>query len=92
MGPICVASRWKIAKRRSRICSRDASDRIQLSDVVTDGAKLLEVAVQYGLEGIVSKRLGSAHSSNRCLSWLKTKTTAGKAANADRGERFRRSR
>lgn len=52
----------------------DASDCIQHSDVFTDSAKLLEVAVEYGLKSIVSKRLGSAHSSNRCLSCLKIKT------------------
>jgi len=60
--------------------------------VFTDSAKLLEVAVEYGLEGIVSKRLGSAYASNRGLSWLKTKTAAWKAGNADRGQRFRKSR
>jgi bifunctional non-homologous end joining protein LigD len=37
----------------------DASDCIQHSDVFTESAKLLEVAFEYGLEGIFSKRLGS---------------------------------
>ena len=38
-----------------------------------EGAVLFAKACELGLEGIVSKRAGSAYTSGRSRSWLKTK-------------------
>jgi bifunctional non-homologous end joining protein LigD len=55
-----------------------------------DGAKLLEAAERHGLEGIVSKRQASAYRSGPSRDWVKTKTTAWRAANRDRWKAFQR--
>jgi ATP-dependent DNA ligase len=41
-----------------------------------DGALIFRHACAMGLEGIVSKRLGSRHVSGRTRAWLKTKNPA----------------
>jgi bifunctional non-homologous end joining protein LigD len=49
-------------------------DAIRLSDAFDDGAALLEVAREQGLEGIVAKRAASAYRPGaRTRSWLKVK-------------------
>jgi bifunctional non-homologous end joining protein LigD len=53
-----------------------------------DGAKLLEAAARYGLEGIVSKRQVSAYRSGPSRDWVKTKTAAWRAANRERWRLF----
>ena len=42
---------------------------------------LLEWCASYGLEGIVSKRLGSPYSSGACRNWVKVKTNGWRQAN-----------
>jgi bifunctional non-homologous end joining protein LigD len=49
-----------------------------------DGAKLLEAAERYGLEGIVSERTQSPYRSGPSRDWVKTKTAAWRLANRDR--------
>jgi bifunctional non-homologous end joining protein LigD len=44
--------------------------------IEADGTLVFAKACAMGLEGIVSKRLGSAYSSGRCRSWLKVKNPA----------------
>jgi bifunctional non-homologous end joining protein LigD len=47
---------------------------IQLSEAITgDGAAIFRHACWMGLEGIVSKRIGSRYVSGRTRAWLKTK-------------------
>jgi bifunctional non-homologous end joining protein LigD len=47
---------------------------IQLSEALTgDGAAIFRHACGLGLEGIVSKRIGSRYVSGRTRAWLKTK-------------------
>jgi ATP-dependent DNA ligase len=49
-------------------------DGIQLSEAITgDGAAIFRHACGLGLEGIVSKRIGSRYVSGRTRAWLKTK-------------------
>ncbi|MBK8082390.1 MAG: DNA ligase D [Devosia sp.] len=52
----------------------EPSTAIQFSDhVVGDGGALFDRASELGLEGIVSKRLGTCYESGRTTSWSKTK-------------------
>ena len=47
---------------------------IQLSEALTgDGERIFRHACGLGLEGIVSKRIGSRYVSGRTRAWLKTK-------------------
>ena len=64
-------------KRLSRLVSRKNKairDGIQLSEALTgDGDRIFRHACGLGLEGIVSKRVGSRYVSGRTRAWLKTK-------------------
>jgi bifunctional non-homologous end joining protein LigD len=49
-------------------------DGIQFSEAITgEGAAIFRHACALGLEGIVSKRIGSRYVSGRTRAWLKTK-------------------
>jgi hypothetical protein len=53
---------------------------IQLSEAITgDGAAIFRHACGLGLEGIVSKRIGSQYVSGRTRAWLKSKNPRGVA-------------
>jgi bifunctional non-homologous end joining protein LigD len=64
-------------KRLSKLLSRSNKamrDGIQLSEAVTgDGDRIFRHTCGLGLEGIVSKRVGSRYVSGRTRAWLKTK-------------------
>jgi bifunctional non-homologous end joining protein LigD len=64
-------------KRLSKLLSRRNKairDGIQLSEAITgDGGRIFRHACDKGLEGIVSKRIGSRYVSGRTQAWLKTK-------------------
>src|SRR4051812_21947360 len=64
-------------KRLARLLSRSNKimrDGIQLSEALTgDGGAIFRHACGLGLEGIVSKRVGSRYVSGRTKAWLKTK-------------------
>jgi bifunctional non-homologous end joining protein LigD len=64
-------------KRLSKLLSRRnmaMRDGIQLSEAITgDGGRIFRHACDMGLEGIVSKRIGSRYVSGRTRAWLKTK-------------------
>lgn len=50
------------------------NERIRISDdFLNQGAQLMELARQAGLEGIVAKRLGSCYEHKRTADWLKIK-------------------
>ena len=54
--------------------ARTLRDGIQLSEALTgDGDRIFRHACGLGLEGIVSKRIGSRYVSGRTRAWLKTK-------------------
>ncbi|HYD11472.1 MAG TPA: non-homologous end-joining DNA ligase [Allosphingosinicella sp.] len=68
-----------VEERRSRLgdllAKVDASSRIQFSSCVQGGGgEFFAAADRMGLEGIVSKRLGSRYRSGYGKAWLKTKT------------------
>ena len=70
--------RCPIEERRNRLCSligeHDPAFPIQFSEALAgDARQMLVAACEMGLEGIVSKRLGSRYVSGRSTAWLKTK-------------------
>jgi bifunctional non-homologous end joining protein LigD len=68
---------WPIEARREallQLVAKRRSDGIVFSEAVGgEGAIVFAKACELGLEGIVSKRAGSAYTSGRSRSWLKTK-------------------
>ena len=64
-------------KRLVRLLSRSNKalrDGIQISEALAgDGKAIFRHACAMGLEGIVSKRIGSRYVSGRTRAWLKTK-------------------
>jgi bifunctional non-homologous end joining protein LigD len=64
-------------KRLARLLSRSNKamrQGIQLSEALTgDGNRIFRHACGLGLEGIISKRIGSRYVSGRTRAWLKTK-------------------
>ena len=66
-----------IEERRARLqelLKPDPHSGIQFSEAITgDGASIFAEAEKMGLEGIVSKRLGSRYKSGTSRDWLKTK-------------------
>jgi bifunctional non-homologous end joining protein LigD len=64
----------RILKPRSASAARAIVDGIQLSEpIIGKGEAMFRQACRIGLEGIVSKRIGSRHVSGRTRVWLKTK-------------------
>src|SRR6476620_1096317 len=65
--------RRRLAKLLSR-SNKAMRDGIQLSEVITgNGAAIFRHACWMGLEGIVSKRIGSRYVGGRTRAWLTTK-------------------
>jgi bifunctional non-homologous end joining protein LigD len=63
-----------------RLIPRSPKSCLQFSeDIAGDGAKVFASAEQLGLEGIVSKRLGSHYRGGRVDTWRKTKCWAESA-------------
>jgi ATP-dependent DNA ligase len=50
----------------------------------------LKAAARLGLEGVVSKKRGSAYRSGRCHAWVKIKSTEWRDANRERWKLFER--
>src|SRR4029434_7009218 len=69
--------RTPLIERRAalrKLIEPDPRSPIHFSDHVDcDGAKFFKAAAELGLEGIVSKRVGSRYRSGPSRSWLKTK-------------------
>jgi ATP-dependent DNA ligase len=63
---------------------------VRASEVFEDGAKLLDVAEEMKLEGIVSKRREAPYRSGECRDWVKVKTAAWREANRERWRLFER--
>jgi len=69
-----------LEERRKRLAkllraNKAMRDGIQLSEAITgDGAAIFRHACGMGLEGIVSKRIGSRYVSGRTRAWLKTQS------------------
>src|SRR5262249_45922703 len=66
---------------------RKASWAVQLNEHVADrGDVVFRQACKLGLEGIVSKRLGSPYRSGRSRHWLKSKSSSGGEAGSRNDE------
>jgi len=65
---------------------------VRLVEAFEDGDRLLAEAESMGLEGVVSKRRDAPYRSGPRCGWVKVKTAAWRAANADRGQLFSRER
>jgi bifunctional non-homologous end joining protein LigD len=75
-----------LEERRKRFCRACYRAGIQHSEALTgDGDRIFRHACGLGLEGIVSKRVGSRYVSDRTRAWLKTKNriSAALAASFD---------
>lgn len=82
-----------LSQRQARLAEllADIDDQgVQLSAAFADGSALLKSAEDLRFEGVVSKRVDSPYVSGRSLHWVKTKTTAWRAANKSRRELFER--
>jgi bifunctional non-homologous end joining protein LigD len=64
------------------------SVHIRYSESFEDAQALLEAATGLGLEGVVSKKRGSAYRSGPCHSWVKVKTAQWRDANRERWKLF----
>ena len=83
-----------LEKRQDRLQSllqRFDCPPVKASEAFTDGVKLLRVAERMKLEGVVSKRRGTAYSSGDCRDWRKVKTNAWREANRERWRMFERA-
>jgi bifunctional non-homologous end joining protein LigD len=83
-------------RERRRLLEEVVDERtgpIRLSETFPDGAALLEVAREHGLEGVIAKRAGSRYApGTRSRDWLKVKTRLSEeflVAGYVRGERAR---
>jgi len=66
------------------------TQHLQFSGDFDDPIKLLATCERMNLEGIVSKRRGSAYRSGPTDEWLKTKTVTWRASNRNRWEMFQK--
>ena len=74
----------------SSLSARQGGSRF--SEEFGDPVKLLQVAEQMGLEGVVSKRKNAPYRSWPRADWVKVKTKVWREANKDRGELFQPER
>jgi ATP-dependent DNA ligase len=82
MAKTCGASRWGRARRRSR-----SLPGLRLNEHLV-GESVFRHACKMGLEGIVSKRLGSRHRSGRSKDWLKFKNPEAPAVKREAEEEW----
>jgi bifunctional non-homologous end joining protein LigD len=69
---------------------RSCSPGVRFNEHLThDGNVVFRHACKIGLEGIVSKRLGSIYRSGRCKDWIKFKNPAAPAVKREADESWR---
>lgn len=73
--------------RLHRVTDKAAGD-IMFVDHFPDGAALLVIADEMGIEGVVSKREGAGYQSGRSRLWVKVKTPAWLEFNKERWQKF----
>ena len=66
------------------------SVHVRYSVSFEDRQALLEAVTRLGMEGVVSKKRGSAYRSGRCRDWLKVKSAVWRKANRERWNLFKR--
>ena len=74
--------------RLERLIAKADLPAIRLSEAFDDAHRLLAACEERGLEGIVSKRLGSSYVSGRTKNWIKVKCPAWREANRERFKMF----
>ncbi|MGA7324048.1 MAG: hypothetical protein WBX25_06110 [Rhodomicrobium sp.] len=82
-----------LKERKSRLMELlSATDctHVRYCESFEDTQPLLEGAVSFSLEGIVSKRRASIYHSGPCQSWVKVKTALWREANRERWKLFER--
>jgi bifunctional non-homologous end joining protein LigD len=79
-----------LEERRRRLQGQVAPlpAELRFSESFDDPVRLLAVADDLGLEGIVSKRLDAPYRSGRRPEWIKVKTEAWRLANRERWRLF----
>ena len=83
----CGESRLRCASRRLPACCADRCRGCRFNAHLTHpGDIVFHHACKMGLEGIVSKRLGSAYRSGRTSDWLKFKNPAAPAVKREAEE------
>jgi bifunctional non-homologous end joining protein LigD len=70
--------------RLQALLTRFDCPTVKASEAFTDGVALLWAAEKRGLEGVVSKRRGTAYKSGDCRDRRKVKTNAWREANRER--------
>ena len=88
MAPTCAGSRSRCARRRWRASCGRARHGVRLNEHLEhpDGDVVFRHACKMGLEGIVSKRLGSRYRSGRSPDWLKFKNPEAPAVKREAEE------
>jgi bifunctional non-homologous end joining protein LigD len=76
--------------RLRHLLAKADDDRVRYSEEFPDPVKLLEVANDARLEGIVSKLADQPYRSGKNPDWIKVKCRAWREANHDRWELFER--
>lgn len=89
-GEILISLPLSQRRRHLSVLMKGAVDALRLSETFDDPIKLLGAADDLGLEGIVSKRLESPYRSGTRSGWIKVKTAAWSAANAERWRKFQK--
>jgi bifunctional non-homologous end joining protein LigD len=82
---------YGLEKRQARLqalLERFDCPAVLPSKAFDDGEALLRVAEKHKLEGVVSKRRGSAYRSGNCRDWVKVKTSTWREANRERWRLF----
>ena len=75
-------------RQLERLIAKADLPAIRLSEAFPDGDRLVAACEERGLEGIVSKRLGSPYVSGRTKNWIKVKCPAWREANRQRFKMF----
>lgn len=82
---------WERKRELQRLILEADENTLRFSDDFDDPIKLLEVAEEWGLEGIVSKKIDQPCRSGRNVGWVKVKTRSWRQANASRWELFQKA-
>jgi ATP-dependent DNA ligase len=85
--PVAIEDRKAVL---TTLVSAVGNPHLQFSGDFDDPFKLLETCDRMNLEGIVSKRKGSAYRSGPTKEWPKIKTPTWRAANKHRWELFQK--
>lgn len=81
---------WERKRELQRLVLDADEHQLRFSDDFDDPMKLLHVAEQWKLEGIVSKKVDQPYKSGKNLGWVKVKTLSWRQTNQTRFELFKK--